>query len=304
LSWIRQVTAEGKATATAPDELASEAIAGAPLEPKSDGPPGRPEAAPRESYQKRIVSLMLANGVPLLVLLFWWWIARRSPAFIIPAPFDVLRTTGRLLYGDMAIHTYTSFVRIIIAVLLAMGLGGSFVFMVRLLPVTQKLVGDRLVPFLDSVPALGWAILGVIWFGLGHTAVVFVVTAVLLPFALVNLWEGMRAIDPDLREMGLSFTRQRLRILSMIEIPLLMPYIFAALRLSFSVGWKVALIAEFFGSEAGLGLVMNRGRQLYDTSTVFATIVTVLVIVTVVERFVFEPLGKWFAKRTGTDERR
>ncbi|NED53302.1 ABC transporter permease subunit, partial [Micromonospora aurantiaca] len=90
--------------------------------------------------------------------------------------------------------------------------------------------------------------------------------------------EGKRALDPGLLEMGRSFTRSRVRVLFSIELPLLVPYIFAAARLSFSVGWKVALIAEFFGSQTGLGLVMNRARQSFDSPTVFATIVVVLVI--------------------------
>jgi NitT/TauT family transport system permease protein len=257
--------------------------------------------ARKPSRWRRFASSGLANGVPVFVLIAWWWVAQRTPEFVIPDPVAVGEQTIRLLFGDMYMHTLTSFVRIVTAVVVAMALGGALVFLAKLLPVTERLVGDRIVPFLDSIPSLGWAILGVIWFGVTNTSVVFVLTAILLPFCMVNLWEGMRAIDPDLREMGRSFTRQRLRVLTKIEIPLLMPYAFAALRLSFSVGWKVALIAEFFGARAGLGLVMNRARQGFDTPTVFATIAVVLVIVFAAERLVFEPVGKRFARRTGTE---
>ena len=114
---------------------------------------------------------------------------------------------------------------------------------------------------------------------MSDTAVVLILTAILLPFCLVNLWEGARNLDSGLVEMGRSFTESRARIALRIEVPLLLPYLFAALRLSFSVGWKVALIAEFFGARKGIGIVMSRARQVFDTPTLFATVVVIVLIV-------------------------
>lgn len=250
--------------------------------------------------RRRILARLLADGMPLLLFGAWFWYSANVSAAELPNPVDVGRASIDLLVGESAVHTWTSMGRILLSVLLAMGIGGLLVFMAGVLPVTDTLIGKRVLPFFNSVPALGWAILGVIWFGVGDFAVIFVVTAITIPFCLVNLWEGMRALDPGLLEMGRSFTRSRMRVLLSIELPLLVPYIFAAARLSFSVGWKVALIAEFFGSRTGLGLVMNRARQSFDSPTVFATIVVVLLIVTAVERLLFDPLAQWFAKRTGT----
>lgn len=249
----------------------------------------------------RIASVGLANGVPLLVLLVWYLASQTAPDYIIPDIDDVARDTVGLLVGEQAFHTWTSMARIVFSVALAMTIGALLVFMATLLPVTRRLVGDRILPFFNSVPALGWAILGVIWFGVGNFAVIFVITAILIPFCMVNLWEGTRNIDRELREMGRSFTRSRLRVLALIEAPMLLPYAFAAARLSFSVGWKVALIAEFFGASEGLGLVMNRARQSFDSPTVFATVLVVVIIVMVADRLIFDPLGRWFARRTGAE---
>ncbi len=262
--------------------------------------PGRVPAPAPGSRSGTVVSQVLANGAPLLILIAWWVIAQRTPEFILPDPVAVAGRTVSLLFGSEAIHTYTSFIRVLIAVALALVIGGALVFVATLVPVTDRLVGSRILPTLNSIPSLGWAILGVVWFGVSNASVIFVETAILIPFCMVNLWEGARAIDRDLLEMGRSFTRNRLHVLRRIELPLLLPYVFAAVRLSFSVGWKVALIAEFFGARQGLGLVMNRARQGFDTPTLFATIVIVLVIVFLVERLIFERLGRNFALRTGT----
>ncbi|WP_165938526.1 ABC transporter permease [Parafrankia sp. BMG5.11] len=211
----------------------------------------------------------------------------------------MLRDVKEFLVGDLAVHTLTSLIRITVAMALAMVAGAALILLTQVAPWTDALIGGRFLPLLNAVPGVGWAILGLIWLGVGDSAVVFVVTLILLPFAMVTLREGLKAIDPDLREMGRSFTRSRLAVLCRIELPLLLPYILAATRLSFSVGWKVAIIAEFFGAEMGLGLVMNQARQNFQTSMVFASIITVVVIVFVVESLILDPLGNWVARRSG-----
>lgn len=252
--------------------------------------------------KKPLANYALAVGVPLLVLAAWMWASASGVVrpVDLPSPLAVAAQTVDLLIGPEAYQTWTSMIRILISVLLALVIGAALVFTARIFPVTDTLVGTVIVPFLNSVPALGWAILGVVWLGVGNVAVIFVVTLILIPFCMVNLWEGMRSLDPGLLEMGRSFTRSNAKVLYRIQLPLLVPYALAAVRLSFSVGWKVALIAEFFGAEAGLGLVMNRARQSFDTPTVFATIIVVLIIVTLVERCIFDPLSNWFARRSGT----
>jgi NitT/TauT family transport system permease protein len=238
--------------------------------------------------------------VPAFAIYVWWRLSKTASPLEIPNPVTVAQRTWDLFAGPERTDTLTSFTRIVISVLLAMLIGAFLVALARLVPVTHKLVGRRILPFVNSVPALGWAILGVVWFGVGNFAVVFVVTLILVPFTLVNLWEGMQALDRDLREMGRSFTRSRWRVMLRIEAPLLAPYALAATRLSFAVGWKVALIAEFFGSYSGLGLVMNRARQTLDTPTVFATIIVVVIFVVAVDRLVFDQLGKRLAIKSGT----
>jgi len=245
-------------------------------------------------------SLLLAFAVPMGLLVLWWWTSRSARPVDLPAPGLVLQRTWDLLFGIEADQSWTSFARIIVAVVAALLIGAVLVALARVLPVTESLVGSIVLPFLNSVPALGWAILGVVWFGVSNTSVIFVLTLILIPFCMVNLWEGLRALDPGLQEMGRSFTRSSAKLLVRVQSPMLIPYALAAVRLSFSVGWKVALIAEFFGAEAGLGLVMNRARQSFDTATVFATVIVVLIVVTVAERAIFDPLARIAARRAGT----
>ena len=272
----------------------------APLPGDVRAPRDDKAGAGRRRKRRISASWLLANGVPLAALLTWWWVSQNASPLEVPNPVDVAEGAWDLMFGSGASETYISFARIVVSVALAMVIGALLVTIAQLLPVTDKLIGQRIIPFINSVPALGWAILGVIWFGVGNLAVVFVVTLILVPFTLVNLWQGLQALDRDLREMGHSFTRTRWRVLRRIEVPLLAPYALAAARLSFAVGWKVAIIAEFFGAEAGLGLVMNQARQMLDTTTVFAAIVVVMIFVVAIDRLVFDQLAKRLAVKSGT----
>lgn len=242
---------------------------------------------------------IIANIFPLALILAWYFAAQNTKEYILPGPRVVLADTGQLLFGDLSYQTYTTFVRVVIAVILALLIAAGLVFLAILFPITEALVGNRILPLLNAIPSLGWAIIGVVWFGVSDAAVILVEVAILVPFGMVNLWEGVRNLDRELLEMGTSFTRRRYRVSYRIEARLLMPYVVAALRLNFSIGWKLALIAEFFGASTGLGIVMNDARQHFDTPMLFAAIFVIIVLVGIFELAVFYPLGKYLNKKMG-----
>ena len=236
---------------------------------------------------------IVADGFLLLVLAVWYASSLRLPEFVLPNPVKVLTLTSRLFFDpDLVLHTAISLGRVIASVLLALSIGSGLVLVARYLPVTGLLVGNRLTPFFNSFPSLGWAILAVIWFGVSDQTVLFVETAILLPFCMINMWEGIKNLDPELLEMAGSFARRRARILRKVIFPLLFPYIFSALRISYGVGWKVSLIAELFGASTGLGYLLEQARQHYDMPMVFATVCAIIVLVAGMERLVFDRIER------------
>lgn len=238
-------------------------------------------------------SRMVADGFLLLVLALWYVSSLRLPEFVLPNPAKVLGLTLRLFFDpSLVVHTAISLGRVVASVLLALIIGSGLVLAARYVPVTRLLVGNRLTPFFNSFPSLGWAILAVIWFGVSDRTVVFVETAILLPFCMINMWEGIKNLDPELLEMAGSFARRRARILRKVIFPLLFPYIFSALRISYGVGWKVSLIAELFGAHSGLGYLLEQARQHYDMPMVFATICAIIVLVAGMERLVFDRIER------------
>ena len=234
----------------------------------------------------------------LAALLAWWVYSLFIPAYQIPGPIVVARrmlafVTDPLLSLQLAI----SLAHAVSAIVLAFLIGGALAFCAHFLPVTRLLMDSRITPFLNAFSAIGWLFLGILWFGLDDTTVVFAITMILIPFSAINLRAGLNELDTELIELGRSLSRARLRRFVKLIMPMMVPYIFAALRISFGVAWKVTLTAELFGGNAGVGYLLNVARQEFDTETIFAVILFILLFVGLMEVFVFRPLQRRLDRR-------
>src|SRR5258708_39649749 len=130
----------------------------------------------------------------------------------------------------------------------------------------------------------------IMWCGGTALTVIFMSSAVLVPFGLVNMSAGLASIDPETIEMAGSFTRRRARMFALVIVPSLYPFIFATLRIMFGVAWKVTLTAELFGGNTGLGYMINMARQEFDTATIFAAIILIIAFVHAMDQHVLAPL--------------
>lgn len=246
---------------------------------------------------QQAIKPLAAHLAPWVLLLLWYLVSRRVPEFILPSPLSVGRKTFELFFSpNLAHHTYASLARVLSSVAIALAVGGGVVLLARYLPLLEGVVVDRLIPFLNAFPSLGWAILAVFWFGVTNASVILVEVAILLPFCMINMWEGLKTLDPEMLEMARSFTRGRLRVLLRIILPMLFPYIFSSVRLMYGVAWKVSLIAELFGAKTGLGYLLNNARYEFETPLMFAAVVVIIILVFAVEKLLFDRLGRRFRR--------
>lgn len=235
---------------------------------------------------------ILANGAILALMAGWAWMAKDLPAFVLPGPLAV----GRAMIGfatepALALHLGVSFLRVGGSVVAALALGLVLAALGRMSPVLQAVLDRRFTVFLNGFPAVGWAVLGIVWFGVSNATVMFIQVAILLPFCIVASVAAFRHIDADLVEMGRSFTRGRLRTFRLVTLPLLMPFVMAGLRTAYGVGWKIALVSELFGAQSGLGYLLMQAQASANAAMVFAVCFVIVIVFTGVDRFVLRPLS-------------
>jgi NitT/TauT family transport system permease protein/sulfonate transport system permease protein len=241
---------------------------------------------------------LIGEGVVVIALVAWWALSRRLPEFILPGPFPVLRRLIELwLNPEFLWNAFASTWRVLVSIALALLIGGALAFLAHGVPLMTAVVDARIKPVLNSFPSIGWAILAAIWFEPGDFGVIFVEVAILIPFCLINIAEGLRNLDRELIEMGHSFTRAEMRILWRLTLPLLVPYGLSATRIAYGVAWKIALIAELLGAPNGVGYLMLRAQTAADSTTFLAICFAIVLIFIAGERLVIVPLERRFAQR-------
>lgn len=233
----------------------------------------------------------LADGIVVLIVAWWWMASRSMPALVLPSPLDVLASLARFLYvPDQLYHLASTFVRVVCSVTIATLLGLLLALLPYYVPALRGVIEDRLLPVLNAIPSIGWAILAVVWFNASNATVLVVQTAILLPFCLINATAGLREIDRELLEMGHSFTRARWRLLTKLVLPMLLPVLLASIGMSYGMAWKISLVSELFGSENGLGFVMLNAQESGNAAGVIATCLMVVIAYAGSERFILRPL--------------
>jgi ABC-type nitrate/sulfonate/bicarbonate transport system permease component len=219
-------------------------------------------------------------GFLAAVTLAWLLVACSMPSYLVPSPLVVGQEMWALVaQPGLRRHIFATLAHIFLAIGISVALAFALVLIARGVPLLAHLIEDRLTPLINAFPAIGWTLLGILWFGLDASTVVFAITAMLLPFNVINLGQGLRATNTDLLEMAESFTSNAVRRFALVGFPLLAPFLFATLRLNFGVSWKVALTAELLGGNSGLGYIMNLAMQDQNTSRILAISLLIVLFV-------------------------
>src|SRR5947208_2326056 len=102
-----------------------------------------------------------------------------------------------------------------------------------------------------------------LWFGLGMWSKVMIVFIGALFPVLINTYEGVRNADKILINVVRSFGAKEWDIARLVVLPNALPYIVSGLRLAIGRAVLGVVVAEFFGSEEGLGVIMVRAASSY-----------------------------------------
>ena len=198
-----------------------------------------------------------------------------------------------------AVNALISFARVVASVAIAMALAIALAVAMRAMPVLEGIIERRILTFLNSFPSVGWAILGVVWFKISTPTVLFIQTAIVLPFCLINVLAGFQQIDRDLEELGASLTRSSVRRFFKLTLPLVAPFLIAGLRIAYGICWKIALVSELFGASSGLGYLLMQAQTVSDAAMVFACCLVIVAIYGVTDFLFLRPLARHFSVNQG-----
>jgi NitT/TauT family transport system permease protein len=183
-------------------------------------------------------------------------------------------------------------------------LGSFFGIALGMLMVNVRIAERILLPYvvaLQTVPKVAIAPLTIVWFGLGlQSKIVLVALTCLFP-SLVNTIAGLSAADSDRVALLRSMCGSRLQVLRFVQLPSALPYIMAGLNTGMVLAIIGAIVAEFVGAKAGIGVLILQANFGLDIASVFALLVLLSatgVVLNLALRMVERRLCFWSGKAT------
>ena len=250
----------------------------------------------------RIKSAIVVLGGFFLIWEAWVRIAG-VPTYFLPAPsaifLEIIQNPS--WYARHSAYTVGAcllgfFLALIIGIIAAIGI------------VYSKILENTLYTFLvslNSIPKIALAPLFIIWMGTNLSSKVAISGLIALFAIVIDTVLGLRSVDPDVLEMTKSMRASPLQVLWKIRFPTALPAMFAGMKVAISLALVGAIAGEFVASNVGLGYVILTAQGMMQTTRVFAAIVLLGILGTLL--FYLVSLVEHFAvpwhvsQRSGTD---
>ena len=254
---------------------------------------------------------VLRGAIGIAVLLVTW--QAMSVAYdlqlILPPPLAVAHTivdtltlsTDRWLYGpNIYHHLAASLVRAVSGFAIASAFAiplGLFVGRFR----SMREYVDPVIRSLYLIPGIAWIPLAILWFGLGNTAVIFVVFIAEFFPLYFNTEAGSRNINPILIDAARCFGARRFTLLRRVILPASIPYVITGMRIALGGAWRMIVAGEMLASQSGIGSVLIESRYQLRATDLMMAMILISVVGYATERLIVGTLEnktteKWEVK--------
>ncbi|MDR7402665.1 MAG: ABC transporter permease [Armatimonadota bacterium] len=220
-----------------------------------------------------LLGAQLACGAGLLTL--WEVLARTGlvDTFFFSRPSAILAgllhaVARGTVYAAVAVTLFEASVGFTAGSLLGIALG---ILLARHAFVRELL--DPFIYFFYSLPRIAVAPLFIVLLGLGVRSKVATVVFAVFFILLINTINGVLNIRPELVRSARIMGATSWQVTIKVVVPAVLSWIFAGLRLSVSMAFLSAVVAEFVGSTAGLGYQLHMASTYFDTTGVFVWMV-------------------------------
>lgn len=257
------------------------------------------DIGPPPSQKSKIWIIRLCSIV--FVIAAWEVLGRQVDPLFMSFPSAIAVSAVRLIStGELLVALMSSLRSLIVAFLIASGIGIGLGLLIGRYKAVDAAT-DWLVNALYATPLVAVIPLVILWFGLGNAAKLFIVTILAVFPILINTIAGVRNVPPQLIDVGNAFAANELQIFKKIILPSALPYMMTGLRLGIGRAIIGMVVAEFFTAITGLGaLIVKYGNQ-YDTATMFVPIF-VLMFLGVTLSMIVRNLEQWIAPWRYTEE--
>jgi len=211
--------------------------------------------------------------VPLTAIIALWQLLSVSgiiPGYMLPSPMRVIRAfiaDFPLLMRHLR-HT-------LLEAMTGLALAATAAFVLAIIMDANRFIKQSLNPFLlltQTIPTIAIAPLLILWMGYGSAPKITLVFIVCFFPMTIGLLGAFARADADAIKLLQSMGATRRQIYRYIKLPQSLPAFFSGLKIAGSYSIVGAVISEWLGGNAGLGVYMIRVRRSYSFDKMFAVI--------------------------------
>src|SRR5438270_6349641 len=262
----------------------------------------------RARRRRERIRKIVRGAIGIAVVLVLWHIMAVAYDLeqILPTPLSVARNVintltlnydQRWLYGpNIYEHLIASFTRAITGFTLAAALAIPLGLIVGRFRAVREFV-DPVIRSLYPIPGIAWIPLAILWFGLGNTAVVFVVFIAEFFPLYFNTEAGARNINPILVDAARCFGAKRLTLLRRVILPASIPYIITGMRIALGGAWRMIVAGEMLASQSGIGSILMESRYQFRATDLMMAMILISIVGYITERLIVGTLEKKTTER-------
>ena len=258
------------------------------------------------SAWERVYNLTAVRKLAILVLLAvaWEGYARwlNNPLLFPTFTATIEAFSEGLVHGTLLVRAWTS-IRVL---LLGYAAGIAAAALLTVIAISSRIGTDfleTLTAMFNPLPAIALLPLALIWFGLGTGSIVFVLIHSVLWAVALNTHSGFLAVSNTLRMVGRNYGLRGLGYVGRILIPAAFPSILTGFKIGWAFAWRTLIAAELvFGvssGSGGLGWFIYENKNQLEIPSVFAGLLTVIVIGLLVENVIFRTVEHRTVRRWG-----
>jgi sulfonate transport system permease protein len=271
----------------------------APRKPVAPGPEGAPAAKtgpqqrlsptgveqitirPAQGKRRFSVPRPLRRTAGPLLLVLAWYLADETGYMstkILASPQDVAaKGWDLILNGQLPAAIAVSGQRVIYGFAIGGSIAVTLALLAGLFRLGEDLI-DSTVGMLRTLPWVGLIPLFIGWFGIDEKPKLALVSlAVAFPLYL-NLYGGIRGVDPQLIDAGRTLGLNRLGLIRHVILPGALPSALVGLRYSLGTAWLALVFAEQVNASQGIGYLMNNAEQFFQTDVIVVCLVVYAIL--------------------------
>ena len=252
----------------------------------------------RNIFKFRILTVMT------IIIFFglWQFVADQGivDSRTLPSPAKIYETflakltkkapDGNLLSANILASLQVSLFGFFSAVIIGVPLG--------LLMGWYKILDKTLTPIFEiirPIPPIAWIPIVVVWMGVGLSAKVLIIFFSAFVPCVINSYTGIQLTNKTFINVSQTFGASNFTTFIKVGIPASLPMVMTGIKIALGNSWSTLVAAEMLAASAGLGFMIQMGRQFARADVVVLGMVLIGVLGAILS-FLFSSLEKYLLR--------